>query len=567
MMKRNGGEKSADGTEKNGGAQSSLAEMAKDRDDPTMSRRATERAETRLRETLEQIPAAFLTFDRDWKLVYVNQRASDLWRVSLMDRIGELLWDITPGWDETDFGKRVLAAVSGVERNNFDHWHRRLERWLDVRVYSGADGVSIFVDDVTERRRRELHQTFLSEASEVLSGSLDLNTTRQNVADIAVKHIAEFCLVDSIGEPGRIAHTAIRHHDPVQHQRLATFRERFPFDHDAKVGPGLALRTGQSHLYETIDEETQSRIRERDDRLNEFLSLGFRSVIVSPMMSRGIVQGVISLVSTTPGHFTPLDMPLADELARRAGVAIDNARLYRDAQTAVSAREQFLLTVAHELRTPITSIQGFAGMLQREASGANNRERIQRYVRRLTDASSRLSALVEDVLDVSHLRSKQFALRSRAFDLAVLTREAIDRIAEQRPEAKAHLAYEGPESGGTLFGDDGRIEQVLSNLIDNAIKYSPQGSEITVRLATTQNGYELSVIDHGIGLPPGTEEMIFEPFGRAKNALDAHVPGLGIGLSIARRIIERHDGEIWAESEGEGHGVSIRFRLPAKRLD
>jgi signal transduction histidine kinase len=531
---------------------------------PLRERRSADR---RLRETLERISAAFFAFDFDWRLIYVNQRASDLWRVPLMDRLGERLLDVSPGWVDSDFGKKVIAAAAGDGPARFDHWNRRLDRWLDVQVYASDDGVSLYIEDVTERRRQEFEQRFLADASTVLNGSLDLDVTLQNLATLCAEHLGDVCMVDSINEPGRIACTVIAHRDLEIQNRLLGFREQFPFNREAAEGPGLAFRSGQSRLYENIGHVDRDRLDAEYGRLDAFSELGFRSAIVVPMVSRSIVQGVISIVSSTAGSFKAADLTLAEELARRAGTAIDNARLYRHAQAAVAAREQFLAVVAHELRTPVTSVSGFAGLLKREADGGCDPDRIRRYVQRLSDASARLNALVEDVLDVSRIQSGQMLLRPQPFDLAELTRGVVERIADVRFNDETRITYQGPESGCKVIADDHRIEQVIVILLDNAIKYSPHDEAIAVRLAAIDAECELTVEDHGIGLPHGADQMIFEAFERAANAQEANVSGLGIGLSIARSIVERHGGSIWAKSMGEGEGTTIGFRLPAQPLD
>lgn len=485
----------------------------------------------------------------------------------LLDRVGERLSDISPGWTTTAFGEKVFAALSGEGPARFDYVNPDTRRLLDVQVHPSDDGVSFYIEDVTDRRRHEFEQRFLTDASAVLADSLDLDLTLQNLAALCTEHLADFCVVDSISEPGRVPQTVVAHRDAAQQDRLVAFREQFPFDPDAEFGPGPVLRTGRARLHEVIDDETNARLRADHNGLDAFLELGFCSVIIVPMVSRAIVQGVISLVSHTPGCFTPADLPLAEELGRRAGAAIDNARLYRNAQAAIAAREEFLSVAAHELRTPMTAIGGFAGLLQREVNGGGDSERIRRYVRRLDDASTRLRALVEDMLDVSRIQSGRMLLRPSEFDLAVLTRELVDRTADAQLNNRIRIIYGGPESDCLLRADDDRIEQAISILIDNAIKFSPRDEAIAVRLAEAPGGWEISVEDHGIGLPGGADRTIFEPFERALNARQANITGLGIGLSIARGIVERHGGAIWATSRGEGEGATIGFRLPAQPLD
>jgi signal transduction histidine kinase len=244
---------------------------------------------------------------------------------------------------------------------------------------------------------------------------------------------------------------------------------------------------------------------------------------------------------------------------------MDNARLYRDSQAAITARDQFLSVAAHELRTPITSINGFSELLRRELHGAaRNPERITRFVDRLAGAGSRLAALVEDMLDVSRIRLGQLPLRLAPFDLAALVRRVVLSYEEQHGDDRHPVVTILPPEPCVVVADEDRLEQVLTNLLDNAVKYSPHGGEIRLALETTPGAVRLTVSDPGIGLPPDELETIFKPFGRAVNALADNLPGLGLGLFICRNIVERHGGRIWAESAGEHRGTTIVVWLPVR---
>jgi PAS domain S-box-containing protein len=235
-----------------------------------------------------------------------------------------------------------------------------------------------------------------------------------------------------------------------------------------------------------------------------------------------------------------------------------------EAEAAVRARDEILSIAAHELRTPVTAIMGFADLALRNVGRETDvAPPLERHLTRIAEGSRQLTALVEDLLDVSRIRLGQLALRPQPLDLIALVREIADRYREQADD-RHDLELVLPADSCLIEADPTRLAQVLSNLVENAVKYSPDGGEIRVTLRPVDGGVLLSVADPGIGLPTGASTTIFEPFGRARNAETSGIPGLGLGLHISRGIVERHGGRIWAESEGEGRGTTVALWLPTR---
>jgi signal transduction histidine kinase len=263
-------------------------------------------------------------------------------------------------------------------------------------------------------------------------------------------------------------------------------------------------------------------------------------------------------------RFAEEDRAIAVEIARRASLAIENARLYREAQDAVQARDEFLSIASHELRTPVTAISGVAQVaLRSKERGTLDDARLTRVLEQLLRGSQRLVTLTEDLLDVSRLQTGRFELRPEPLDLQAFVADFVERFGANVGETH-RLTLDAPDDGPVLVqADPARLEQVLSNLLSNAAKYSPTGGTIAVTVSREEASAQVSVRDEGIGWPPGTEEAIFEPFGRAPNASHRQIQGLGLGLYICRQIVERHDGRIRAESPGEGDGATFSFWLPA----
>lgn len=236
------------------------------------------------------------------------------------------------------------------------------------------------------------------------------------------------------------------------------------------------------------------------------------------------------------------------------------------------ARDEFLSIASHELRTPVTALRGVVQLLQRARTrGEVDVERLDRALSRMAQSSSQLVTLTEDLLDVSRLQAGKLDLRLVELDLATFASDIAERfrdsLAAQEHPPRVRLEADGAAIDGAAYrvqADPARLEQVLVNLLENARKYSPDGGAVELRIsASAPGGVLLTVRDHGIGLPPDVGDTLFKPFGRAANATDRQIQGLGLGLSICRQIVEQHGGRIWAESEGEGKGSTFCVWLPS----
>jgi PAS domain S-box-containing protein len=261
------------------------------------------------------------------------------------------------------------------------------------------------------------------------------------------------------------------------------------------------------------------------------------------------------------------DDVLLEELRRRAGIALQSARAFAaertaraEAEEATESRDRFISIASHELRTPITTIKGLSQMVVRaQARGQMDDARLKDTLESINAAADRLNFLVQDLLDVSRLRTGHLTLQLAEVDPGKLVREVLNRHASHLADGRRFGTKVGP-AVPTITADPHRVEQVLVNLISNAAKYSPKGSTVHVSVGEEHGGVRVEVRDQGIGLPPGEAESIFEPFGRATNARE--LPGMGLGLYISRGIVEQHGGRIGAESPGPGRGTTVWFWLP-----
>jgi signal transduction histidine kinase len=284
----------------------------------------------------------------------------------------------------------------------------------------------------------------------------------------------------------------------------------------------------------------------------------------------GGVLGRLVFGHARAGVFGPREERLVSGIAAHAAIALDNARLYdverqarAEAEEAVHARDEFLGIASHELRNPLAGLIASLQMMRRsQARGQLDSARLERFVAAMEQAAGRLSLLLEDLLDVSRLRAGQLHLHRQPTDMAELIRNQVEQQLQQAGERQIELRI-GVDNQ-LFWVDPDRIEQVIANLLANAVKYSAEScGPVLVSLEDgEQGGLLLQVRDDGIGLPPGEAESIFAPFGRAANAHKRNIPGMGLGLYICRHIIQSHGGRIWAESPGEGLGTTVCVWLP-----
>ncbi|MDP8925280.1 MAG: PAS domain S-box protein [Chloroflexota bacterium] len=461
--------------------------------------------------------------------------------------------------------KGEAAATEPIRYRNLLTGEERWSLLTSTPVFDDAGAVRFIINifrDITEAKRVEARLRFLADAGALLPSSLSVHETLVQVARVAATTLADWSAAYVVGADEQVERVAVAVADPGK-QALADRLLRHP-----STGPrpasGLwgALRTGRPRLIaETTDYQLVSGTWDAE-HLEVLRALGVSSELWMPLVARGRTVGALALFRSAPGHpFSADDFTVAVEMGRRAALAVDNARLYEEAQQAIEARDVFLSIAAHELRTPVTVLKGMAQMLARARElGTLDSARLERSLQAVADASDRLSELTDDLLDVARLRTDRLEIELRPLDIGAFIREVADRYRDHLTDR--HRARLRTEDGLIVLADAHRLEQVLANLLTNAVKYSPNGGEVWLCARGADGGALLEVQDSGIGLPPGSEEAIFQPFERAPNAAELQIPGMGLGLHIARGIVERHGGRIRAESPGPNRGTTLRIWLP-----
>ncbi len=411
-----------------------------------------------------------------------------------------------------------------------------------------------------QAQRAERRTAFLAQASAILASSLASEETLQAIARLAVAEVADMCVVFAKQPDGALRRVVTVHVDPGLEQHLRSL-QALTIDPQSDHPAAIAVRTGQPLLNPPVPDSFVAAAATDAEHLERLRATVPRSHIVVPLVARGVVTGAVSLGMSTSGRvFTEADIGLVQELAGRAAVALDNARLYEAAQRAVAVRDSFLSLAVHEVRTPLAAALGNAQLLIRRTERAHPAdERSGRALRMVEGQLRRLANLVDMLLDVSRLETGQLSIQRAPLDLAALARRAVERA---EGSLVTHvLRYDGPVDPLRIEGDAVRLEQVLDNLLQNAAKYSPPGSTITVQVGQQHERAWIAVRDEGVGIKPAVVPHLFERSYRAPDSSTRAVPGMGIGLYVVREIVAMHGGTVEVESV-PGKGSTFTVWLP-----
>ncbi|HYE78389.1 MAG TPA: PAS domain S-box protein [bacterium] len=417
--------------------------------------------------------------------------------------------------------------------------------------------------DITERRRAEEAQRFLSEASSLLAGSLDFETTLARVTRMAVPFLADSCTVSILDENSQFRRLAIAHVDPDMETWLQAQQEADQASLTKPLQDLLdMLMRGESLMVPLVTEEFLKSFELDEEMEARTRYQATKSFMIVPLAARGRTLGAISFTTSAKYSgrtYNQEDLQLAHELTRRAALAVDNARLYRDLQDADKRKDEFLATLAHELRNPMAAIMSAVQVMQIEDLDEATRQWAMDVVERQGQHQSRL---IDDLLDVSRITRGKISLRRQPIEVAA----AIRQVAETKRsllEEKGHtLTISLPETPLHVLADPTRLEQILANLLDNAAKYTPNGGQITITAREHLGKVVMEVSDNGLGIPREMLGRIFDLFTQVGRTLDQQASGLGIGLTIVRRLVELHGGTISAHSQGPGTGSRFSVSLP-----
>jgi PAS domain S-box-containing protein len=618
--------------------------------------------EERYRQLADAMPQIIWTAGPDGGATYFNRRWFEYTGMT-DEEAGPTAWTKVVHPDDLPgaVGRRELTLRTGetfeVEyrfrsRDGEYRWH--LGRAIPIR---GDDGEIEFwigtATDIHDRKLVEEQRAFIIAAGDELSGTLDYRQSLARVAVLASTEIADWCSVHIVEADGSINEIALAHRDEAQLTFARELQERYPPDPEAATGVPAVIRRGEAELVPEIPEQLLRDAAVDDLHYDLLHQLGLCSYICAPLKGRDGVLGAITLVSATPGRrFGTEDLKLAEELGRRAAMAIENARLYRDSEERAQAarvlasigdgvllvdragrvrlwnaaaeritglvegdvlgrrladvvpdwntgtvpleldnremwldvsavatedgtvyafrdltheraleslRQDIVATVSHELRTPLAAIYGAALTLRRNDVDLEEQLRLK-LLEVISEESGKLSEIVNDLLLASQLDSGKLKANVQACDPLEIATLEVDAARVHLPE-NVRLVLAAPNGLPSVAADAGQLRQVLSNLIDNAIKYSPAGGEVGVALEPREHFVRFSVRDSGLGVPREEQARIFEKFYRLDPDMTKGIGGTGLGLYICRELVRRVDGRIWVESDGRS-GSTFVVEIP-----
>jgi K+-sensing histidine kinase KdpD len=411
-----------------------------------------------------------------------------------------------------------------------------------------------------DAERAAKRAALLAEAGALLAASLDYEETLNQLAHFMVSRFGDLCVVFLSGGDGAIWRVAAAHIDPVREDALRALQVH-PIEPDSAHPAAVVIRTGKSTFNPSLTGAIEALAQNNPDAIERARTLIPTSHLIVPLIARRRVIGALSFGTiSAENSYDIADLLVAEELGNRAALAIDNSRLYHDMQQAVRTRDVFLSIASHELKTPLTALFGQAQLLQRRIMHApESSERDHRAIRVIVEQAQRLNKLIMTLLDVSRLSQGQLGLERVPIDLGIL----VQRVSEDfEPELEQHrLVFEPYHEPLIVTGDWLRLEQVMQNLLQNAVKYSPKGGRIVIRLDRRGTRVLLSVADEGIGIPQTEITRLFERFYRVETDAAQHVSGIGVGLYIVKEIVTAHDGEVHVTST-EGVGSTFTVSLP-----
>ena len=410
------------------------------------------------------------------------------------------------------------------------------------------------------RRRFEL----LASAGAVLSRSLEPRTTLEAIATTMVPSIADWCRVDLLDENGVLQRALTYHSDPEKSRFGTELTARLKAAPGAIGSMAWVVQTGQPYLAHFEAPHNYDPVRDRD-LLTFARAIGMRAYFMVPLIARGRTLGALGALQAESGRpLRPEDCALISELAQRAALALDNARLYAEAEAALKqaqsanrAKDEFLAMLGHELRNPLAPIVTALKIMDlREGDrAAEERRIIERQV-------AHLSRLVDDLLDVSRITQGKVSLERDRVDLSAVVARALELTRPVYEARERPIEVELPQSSLTVLGDAVRLAQVLCNLLTNAAKFTPGSERVRLRLAEHEGRAQISVEDEGAGIAPELLPRVFDVFVQGEQRSDRQAGGLGLGLAIVSMLVRMHGGSVSAASAGPGKGSQFVVTLP-----
>ena len=561
------------------------------------SLRDTDLALRRLADIVESSDDSILGLDIHGTITSWNLGAERLYGYTAQEAVGRSMTLVIPP-ERLGEEEAMLARVWAGERVEHFETERvrkdgtRVDVSITLSPIRDADGrlvgASKIGRDITERRRADRTReellererdaleeavtardrlAFLAEISALLSSSLDYQQTLDRAVHLALPRLGDYCNVLAEDEHGHLRHAAWGHVDRAKEPAVRELVRRVIEIPDRPAVPTFAdvvMKTAKPVVIDhaAIVDAMANMPKDIDPellRLGEALQP--HAYVGVPLLSRGRPIGVMSFGTSeqeSRREYTPADVALVEEFARRVSSAIENARLFRQADDLNRLKDEFLATLSHELRTPLSAILGWSRMLATKQLDEGRAARAIEAIERNAQAQSQI---VDDILDVARGMAGNLRLDVKPVDLAGVAHRSVEAIAPAAAAKRLDVVVTAGERV-TVAGDAGRLQQIVWNVLSNAVKFTHAGGRVAIEVAVANGHAQLSVTDTGIGIAPAFLPFVFDKFRQADGSVTRRHGGLGLGLAIARHLAELHGGSIDARSDGEGKGATFTLRLP-----
>jgi PAS domain S-box-containing protein len=525
-----------------------------------------EESRTRFAELYDFAPVVYLTLDEEGRMLEANLTAASLFGLERGRLVGRSLFGYVAGEDRAALRDHLRRCCRGAVRQEAEfkfvvHRGRTLFAHMISAPIAGetatATGCRTALIDVTDRRRVQEKLQFLAHASSLLAGSFDYRTTLAEMARLAVQSLGDICIVDLIEPGGQISRLEVAYADPASAIRQATFR-RVPPRADETTALGRAIRTRQPLLFEQCTPTSLASTAEGFDHEILIKVSGARAMMVAPILARDVVMGAITVIAAESGRrYTGISLSTLRDLANHAGMAIDSARMYERAQDAARQRGNVLSFVSHDLRNPLMGILLTTEIMLRSVPG-EERRRGWKQLERIRRSAQQMRRMIDDLVDIASLDAGRLTVSASPHDVSELFEDASGMLGPLAAEKGIALRFDAPETGLIVRCDRERVVQVLSNLIGNAVKFTPANGSVAVGVRALSDRAQVTVTDTGPGVPFEMRPHIFDRFWTAR---DGARRGRGLGLFIAKGLVEAQGGTLWLDSP-QGGGAQFSFTLP-----